>query len=420
MSVKPFFTDQTTVGSFISADIDHDGVNEVIAGAPRGQKPYVRVYKADGTLEKEFLAYAETFTGGVNITACDLVPGGDLELVTGAGYTGSPHIRTFDSTGNALPTNFDAYNVTFKGGANVACGDVDADGQADIVTGPGVTGGPDIKVFSNTGTLKYEMFTGSASDPVGAYVAVGNIDGTAGDEIVTSPVSAGIHGITTLAVRKGRLSFLTAFPVALTPSLSSPITLADVSADPGFEIAIVKKTGPDITVQSYTENGVSSGSQKLVKSSLGVVASLGAQNGTARFVAANTAGDTDMLALPKFIKVDISEQKLTAYEYGVEVKNFLVSTAKPGFKTPIGKTTVMAKIPIMDYVWNYGPGDKRNYNLPNVKWNLRVFPHIYIHSAYWHHNFGHPMSHGCINTSIPDADWIFHWAEQGTAVETVP
>ena len=33
-----------------------------------------------------------------------------------------------------------------------------------------------------------------------------------------------------------------------------------------------------------------------------------------------------------------------------------------------------------------------------------------IHGAYWHNNFGHPMSHGCINMSIPDAQTVYYWA----------
>jgi lipoprotein-anchoring transpeptidase ErfK/SrfK len=71
----------------------------------------------------------------------------------------------------------------------------------------------------------------------------------------------------------------------------------------------------------------------------------------------------------------------------------------------------------MDYTWNYGVGNPNNYSLPDVKWNMRFRNHYYIHSAYWHNNFGQPMSHGCVNTSIPDAEWIYSWADVGTTVE---
>jgi lipoprotein-anchoring transpeptidase ErfK/SrfK len=43
-----------------------------------------------------------------------------------------------------------------------------------------------------------------------------------------------------------------------------------------------------------------------------------------------------------------------------------------------------------------------------------------IHGTYWHHNFGHPMSHGCVNLTIDDARWFYEWAEIGTPVITHP
>lgn len=43
-----------------------------------------------------------------------------------------------------------------------------------------------------------------------------------------------------------------------------------------------------------------------------------------------------------------------------------------------------------------------------------------IHGTYWHHNFGQPMSHGCVNLTIEDAKWFYDWAEVGTTVITHP
>jgi hypothetical protein len=33
-----------------------------------------------------------------------------------------------------------------------------------------------------------------------------------------------------------------------------------------------------------------------------------------------------------------------------------------------------------------------------------------FHGTYWHNNFGHPMSHGCVNMTNADAKWLFDWA----------
>ena len=63
------------------------------------------------------------------------------------------------------------------------------------------------------------------------------------------------------------------------------------------------------------------------------------------------------------------------------------------------------------------------YNLPNVPFVMffqnEKIPGIRgfgIHGAYWHNNFGHAMSHGCINMRIIDAEKLFKWAEVGTKV----
>jgi len=33
-----------------------------------------------------------------------------------------------------------------------------------------------------------------------------------------------------------------------------------------------------------------------------------------------------------------------------------------------------------------------------------------IHGAYWHMNFGTPMSHGCVNMKPDEAGLLFNWA----------
>ena len=58
------------------------------------------------------------------------------------------------------------------------------------------------------------------------------------------------------------------------------------------------------------------------------------------------------------------------------------------------------------------------YNLPNVPYTMffsnNDIPRsdgYSIHGAYWHNNFGHPMSHGCVNMKPEDAKVLFDWAK---------
>ncbi len=99
-------------------------------------------------------------------------------------------------------------------------------------------------------------------------------------------------------------------------------------------------------------------------------------------------------------------------------KTFFVSSGVARHPTPEWKTNIRAKIATKRYTWNYGPGNPDNYDLAGVKWNLQIADHIFIHSAYWHNNFGYRMSHGCINMATADALWVYDWANVGTPVET--
>lgn len=109
----------------------------------------------------------------------------------------------------------------------------------------------------------------------------------------------------------------------------------------------------------------------------------------------------------RWIEVDLSEQKLKAHEGGNTVYEFLISSGKFA-PTPTGEFRIWSKL---KYTKMEG-GKKENrtyYNLPNVPYVQYFYKGYGIHGAYWHNNFGHPMSHGCINMAIPDAEKLFYW-----------
>jgi len=110
----------------------------------------------------------------------------------------------------------------------------------------------------------------------------------------------------------------------------------------------------------------------------------------------------------RYVDINLSEQTLYAFEGNKLVNQFLVSTGLTG-PTPTGEFSVYAKdrSTLMD-----GPG----YYLPNVEWVSWFSGDYSIHGTYWHNNFGNPMSHGCVNASNGDAEWLFGWDEVGTPV----
>src|SRR5262249_11705115 len=68
-------------------------------------------------------------------------------FATGAGPTGGPHVKVNNADGS-LRFSFYAYDPSFAGGVSVAVADVNGDGIPDIITGAGFTGGPHVRVFS--------------------------------------------------------------------------------------------------------------------------------------------------------------------------------------------------------------------------------------------------------------------------------
>ncbi len=111
----------------------------------------------------------------------------------------------------------------------------------------------------------------------------------------------------------------------------------------------------------------------------------------------------------KWIEVDLSQQRLYAYENGQLVFKTLISSGVAGHRTPVGRFRIWAKIRRQTMS---GPG----YNLPNVQWVMYFAGENAIHGTYWHHNFGRPMSHGCVNATNRAARWLYQWAPQGTIV----
>ncbi len=138
-----------------TGNIDSDSDLEIVTGAAKGGGPLVKVLEKDGTIKNAWYAYSDTFRGGVDVATGDIDKDGKVEIITAAGSGGGPHIKIFKSDG-VLLKEFLAYDGRFRGGVFISSTDWDNDGVADIITGPGAGGGPHVKVFSgsNLGVIK--------------------------------------------------------------------------------------------------------------------------------------------------------------------------------------------------------------------------------------------------------------------------
>jgi lipoprotein-anchoring transpeptidase ErfK/SrfK len=111
----------------------------------------------------------------------------------------------------------------------------------------------------------------------------------------------------------------------------------------------------------------------------------------------------------RWIDVDLSEQRLRAYEDGEVVRETLVSTGLPRTPTVMGQFRIWVKLRYDDMS---GPG----YYLEDVPYVMYFYQGYGLHGTFWHNNFGQRMSHGCVNLPTPEAEWMFNFVDVGTLV----
>jgi lipoprotein-anchoring transpeptidase ErfK/SrfK len=115
----------------------------------------------------------------------------------------------------------------------------------------------------------------------------------------------------------------------------------------------------------------------------------------------------------RWIDVDLTTQTLVAYEGDAAVLTSLISSGMWQFPTVTGQYHTWIKYESQDMS---GLHLGYNYYLEDVPYVMYFFEDYAIHGAYWHNNFGTPMSHGCVNMNTADAGWLYNWAPLGTLV----
>jgi len=205
------------------ADVDDDGIPDIITvpggvkvtlvnvnGAllpsfdvSAGRAPEVKVFSgADGSLLDDFLAYDSSFKAGLFVAAADISGFGYQDIIVApdaTGQSGHTNVRVFFNihlinTGASLSPDrqFNAYAAGFGGGVRLAAADINGDGHPDVITGPGIWSGPDIRVFDGK-ALAVGMSPGIIEEFLaydfryfgGVFVAAGDVNGDGRTDIVT-------------------------------------------------------------------------------------------------------------------------------------------------------------------------------------------------------------------------------------------
>jgi lipoprotein-anchoring transpeptidase ErfK/SrfK len=111
--------------------------------------------------------------------------------------------------------------------------------------------------------------------------------------------------------------------------------------------------------------------------------------------------------------VNLTKQRLIAYQGSRVIFSTLISSGVVKHKTAPGVFHIYAKLRSQRMTGGVGA---EHYDLPNVPYVMYFYGGNAIHGTYWHHNFGHPMSHGCVNAPTSAAAFLYNWAPMGTTV----
>ena len=314
-----------------------------------------------------------------SVARADLGTDGTDELLIASGLNEPPTIAVLRLDGSLIGS-FPAYGPSFQRGIYVAAGDITGDGLSEIVTGTFYGGGPHVRVFDRYGVLVSQFFAYDQAFRGGVSVAIADINHDGRNEIVTAPGPTGGPHIRAFQ-SDGTL---------VTEYFSSAANDTN-----GLVLDVVSDT---LTINDFDEFDVGT---LTIKRGNDIITIATRHRRNAR--------------RDRHIYVNLDEQRLYAYNYGLIDHTYLISSGRPGFPTPVGEFAVMRKLHWHDYKW-YDRAGNLLYNLPNVEYNLEFKRHYYIHYAYWHNNFGRRMSGGCVNAPYDGVKETYAWADVGTPV----
>lgn len=205
-------------------------------------------------LPHEYLPYGQTTQLKANVAVGNLDSNPlTRETVIGAGFGGGPHIKVADQSNNTLASFF-AYDKAFRGGAEVAVGDINGDGVDEIVTGAGPGGGPHVKVYSKDGILLKSFMAYDKTTRFGVRVGIGDVNGDGVAEIVTAPLAKHAAPIRIFDLDGGLLSNF--YPYTEDFKDGVDLAIGDVNGDGVDEIVTAPGKGSGPQVRIFDGQGV--------------------------------------------------------------------------------------------------------------------------------------------------------------------
>lgn len=415
------FSGPDKVSNISTIDLGGDGINEIMIGAPRDEKPQVKIYREDGSLVNSFLVYEDNFLGGVNVGAGDFDGDGQGEVVVAPASGRAAEIKILDGYGRPkISEGFFAFDKNLKNGVNIATKDLNNDGRDEIIIGSGTNQEAQVKVFNAAGEVLAEFKPDGIKKWSGVRIAAGDVDGDGFRELIVAP---GLGSLPEVQIFKFDGTLLKKF-LAYDKSFRGGVNLAVGDLDDDGRDEIVAGAGftggPHVRIfdgDGKLENQFFSFDKNTRSGASVVVGKFSDGKNKIISIPANT-GPGGRQDLYKYIEIDISEQKLKFYENGFHLGEHLVSTGTTRLPTPLGSFKIMSKSEV---------AYSNAYSLYMPHFMLFTKSGAGIHGLpYWKNgnsvvyegvnHLGKRVSHGCVRLALDAAENVFNWADSNTAV----
>jgi len=191
--------------SLAAGDVDGDGLDEILTIAAAGGSSQLKIFNYKGQLKKQFYVDAKKYKGGFNLAVGDLDGAGNPEIVVAYGAGAKPQVKIFDYQGR-LQGGFLAYESNFKGGVRVAVANIDGrnnHNKQEIIVAPGPGRLPLVKVFDNHAKLRLKFEAYNSNWQGGVNVAAGDINNDGRAEIITGAYPGAAPHIRTFDAKGG-------------------------------------------------------------------------------------------------------------------------------------------------------------------------------------------------------------------------
>jgi hypothetical protein len=172
-------------------------------GSDVGRPGQATAYDSFGRPLFAVVPYGPDYSGGVRVATGDVNGDGIADVVTGPGLGASSRVIVFDGKTRETVRDTTVFEASFTGGVFLSSADLNGDGQAEVIVSADVGGGPRVVVLDGATGRVLVSFLGIDDDNFrgGARTAVGDFNGDGVPDLV---VAAGAGGGPRVAVFDGR------------------------------------------------------------------------------------------------------------------------------------------------------------------------------------------------------------------------